>query len=676
VSAVEQVIPERLGEFEITGLLGSGGSGQVYEARWGPRRVALKVLHINLLATADVAERFFAEAQLLAEIGHPGIVKILNFGTLDDGRPYLAMEFLEGEVLAARLARGPLSLEAALELCDQLAEALDAVHRQSLIHRDLKPENVLVAQIGADRSHAVLLDFGIAKALDAPASTTTQEGGVRGTPAYMAPERFFGQPASIASDVYELAVLFYGAVVGELPWSSSVDPEGRLNPQRPGERGATLRPALETAMMRGLSTRPEARPATAGELAAELRAAAGIARSPRGQTGVSPRVTAAIGGSRPAVESAEPFAPTEHQTTPARRRRRWPLIAIAAGVVIAGGSGAAVALGDRGDVEVMGAADLRAIESTRESLQWGAERADDPPPVRRQGDDSGLPLSIKHLPADVDIVLGLRFRELRQSAAFARLIDREKKNEPLRMVVAATGTCGIDLFEDIDWITLGIAGEQRDQMDLIIAGNFERDKIQSCLTSIAEAFVGSSFKAVEKGAVTEMRGGGTDKPWHLLWIDERTVMVSSRAGAGPDWLAARRDGEESVETSEALAPGFAAVDREATIWMVGKPDTLNAGGELQSIPIPELLWGDLAISDRISLEATMVYPDRERAEEADRALEKAFKQVTGDPMASAMVGELSSDVVDNRVGLRFKLGKIATQLVASAVEKAIREGSL
>ena len=181
--------PASLGEFRIHAVLGQGGSGIVYDASWGPRRVALKVLHTALVGTGKDRAQFLGEAQRLQQIGHPSVVKVLAVGELPDGRPYLAMERLEGETLATLIARGRLALDRALALFGELCSAVTALHDQGLVHRDLKPENVFVV---ADR-HAVLLDFGITKDLAAPASTTTQEGNVRGTPAYMAPERFFGQ---------------------------------------------------------------------------------------------------------------------------------------------------------------------------------------------------------------------------------------------------------------------------------------------------------------------------------------------------------------------------------------------------------------------------------------------------------------------------------------------------
>jgi len=187
-------LPRSLGAFRIEAVLGEGGSGVVYDATWGPRRVALKVMHETLAGTDRVRSQFLSESKRLQTITHPAVVKVLAVGELPDGRPYLAMERLEGETLAQVLGRGALPLGKALELFAELCSAVATLHEQGLVHRDLKPENVFI--VGG--ASAVLLDFGIAKELAAPASTTTMDGGVRGTPAYMAPERFFGQPASIA----------------------------------------------------------------------------------------------------------------------------------------------------------------------------------------------------------------------------------------------------------------------------------------------------------------------------------------------------------------------------------------------------------------------------------------------------------------------------------------------
>src|SRR5512135_654055 len=247
-----ETAPQTLGDFRVQAVLGQGGSGIVYDAHWGPRRVALKVLHPSLVGTGKERAQFLAEAQRLQQVAHPSVVKVFAVGELPDGRPYLAMERLEGETLAQVIARGPLTQAHALELFSELCGAVSALHAQGLVHRDLKPENVFVVA----GKHAVLLDFGIAKDLSAPASTTTQDGQVRGTPAYMAPERFFGQPAGIATDVYELALVLYAMLAGRLPWDELADPEARLAPRSLCELGSeiTVSPALDVEIRRALST--------------------------------------------------------------------------------------------------------------------------------------------------------------------------------------------------------------------------------------------------------------------------------------------------------------------------------------------------------------------------------------------------------------------------------------
>ena len=252
------------GEFEPLRVLGEGGTAIVYAARRNGIELALKVLRADIQLTDAERRRFLAEADQLAKISHPGVIHVLDAGVLPDGRPYLALPLLHGETLTARLARGPLPVATALDLFYAAADAITALHRAGLLHRDLKPENLFLDD---EHDRLVLLDFGIARDPDASASTSTQQGQVRGTPAYMAPERFFGVAATEASEVYELAATLHMMLAGTLPWTNGADLDARLDPQ--------LSPAISrsvAAVLRGaLAVRAEVRPQSVAAFVTALR---------------------------------------------------------------------------------------------------------------------------------------------------------------------------------------------------------------------------------------------------------------------------------------------------------------------------------------------------------------------------------------------------------------------
>ncbi len=317
----------RLGPYVALRELGRGGSSVVYEAQRDDEstKVALKVG----VASADDAEgrsshkRFLDEAERLSRVDHPAVVRVVAAGELPDGAPFIAMELCEGESLAARLARGPLPLDEAMKLFGAIAQGLQALHDEGLLHRDVKPENVMLVAHGpekrgrersvedelgpADASNLrpVLIDLGIAKDTRAPASTTTQTGIVRGTPAAMAPERFFGQGASIATDVYEAALLLYVMIAGRAPWEDGTDVDQRLD-AKPLAEVADVPASLSDVVMRALAVRSARRPASIRALMEELTAARSGNEPPRVTTEIATRP--ADGRTAPPPQAQKPRA--------------------------------------------------------------------------------------------------------------------------------------------------------------------------------------------------------------------------------------------------------------------------------------------------------------------------------------------------------------------------------
>jgi serine/threonine-protein kinase len=215
----------RFGGYEILALIGSGGMGEVYQAKDTRlhRDVAIKVLPTEVASDHDRLSRFDREAQLLASLNHPNIAQI--YGVEDStGVPALVMELVEGPTLADRIARGPIPFDEALPIATQIAEALEAAHEQGIIHRDLKPANIKVRPDGTVK----VLDFGLAKALEpvasAPGNATmsptlsihaTQAGIILGTAVYMAPEQARGRPADKRSDVWAFGAVVYEMLTGQ-----------------------------------------------------------------------------------------------------------------------------------------------------------------------------------------------------------------------------------------------------------------------------------------------------------------------------------------------------------------------------------------------------------------------------------------------------------------------------
>ena len=208
----------QLGVFTITGPIGVGGMGEVYQATDTnlKRQVAIKVLPASVAGDADRLARFQREAEVLAALNHPHIAAIYGLEKTPDGTA-LVMELVEGEDLSRRIARGAIPIEEALPLARQIAEALEAAHEQGIIHRDLKPANIKVRSDGTVK----VLDFGLAKAVDAPGGVSpstsgslttpamTQAGMILGTAAYMAPEQARGKTVDRRADIWAFGVVLF-----------------------------------------------------------------------------------------------------------------------------------------------------------------------------------------------------------------------------------------------------------------------------------------------------------------------------------------------------------------------------------------------------------------------------------------------------------------------------------
>ena len=217
--------PDRIGSYRVTRVLGQGGMGVVYAAHDDrlDRPVAIKVVRPDVIADSAALTRFRREARAAARISHPHICPLYELGEHNE-QPFLVMELLEGESLAARLERGALPVPEGLHLSGQMLDALAALHRSGIIHRDLKPANVFLTPHGVK-----LLDFGLAQPIAIEDTTNevglTGQGMIVGTPQYMSAERLFGRTADERADVWSAAAVIYELFAGRVPFSGGSLPE-------------------------------------------------------------------------------------------------------------------------------------------------------------------------------------------------------------------------------------------------------------------------------------------------------------------------------------------------------------------------------------------------------------------------------------------------------------------
>jgi serine/threonine-protein kinase len=219
---IGRVLAER---YRIVKLLGSGGMGSVYRAEHVHMKkpVAVKILHRHMTTNAEVVARFEREAVAAGRIEHSNVATATDFGKLDDGSFYLALEYVEGKSLGDLIDEGPLAPYRALVIARQIADALAAAHAAGIVHRDLKPDNVLLVERDGLTDFVKVLDFGIAKVhLDegSGGKALTQIGTIFGTPQYMSPEQGQGRPVDGRSDLYALGIILYEMLTGKLPFDA------------------------------------------------------------------------------------------------------------------------------------------------------------------------------------------------------------------------------------------------------------------------------------------------------------------------------------------------------------------------------------------------------------------------------------------------------------------------
>ena len=268
------LIGQRLGQYEILSLLGEGGMATVYRARQinMHRDVAVKVIKHHLTDKGEFIKRFEREAQVVASLSHPFILKVFDYGQHED-LIYLVMELLTGGSLSDKIRKGPLGLPDTTRILEQISSALDYAHRRGIIHRDLKPQNVLLD----DDGNAHLTDFGIAK-LVTEVTNLTQTGTAMGTPAYMPPEQWQGLALDARTDIYALGVMLFEMLTGYLPFQGETPasvmykhlqtPPPFLHLARQG-----LSPALSVVIHKALAKDPDHRFSSAGELATAFKIA-------------------------------------------------------------------------------------------------------------------------------------------------------------------------------------------------------------------------------------------------------------------------------------------------------------------------------------------------------------------------------------------------------------------
>jgi eukaryotic-like serine/threonine-protein kinase len=271
--------------YRVDALVGTGAVGRVYRAQQlgVERPVAIKIMHLDLVANDALRRRFQGEARLAGSLNHPNVVNVLAVAELKQEReripvPFLVLEYLDGMSLRSALsACGTLPAKRVLHILLQIADAVGEAHQRGIVHRDLKPENVMLVQRGDDPDFVKVLDFGVARAEDADPALATRAGSIFGSARYVAPECAAGGSSSTASDVYALATIAYECLSGRTPFDGQSVIQILLKQQSeavPPLHGANIPPGLARFIEANLAKIPAARASDGRSFARELVLAA------------------------------------------------------------------------------------------------------------------------------------------------------------------------------------------------------------------------------------------------------------------------------------------------------------------------------------------------------------------------------------------------------------------
>ncbi len=341
-----------LGRYQLIQTIGRGTFGDVYLASsqvpsttGGHQQIVIKILHEKWAQVPEVVERFRRESMVTQKIEHPHVAHVFEHSQLEDGAPFIAMEYLPGRSLRERLEEGFLDQRQALEILIPICEALAAAHKAGVVHRDLKPENIQIIERNGNSFYPVVLDFGVAKLLDA-AEKLTMTGALLGTPVYMSPEQFRGESnLGPPADVYAFGVLAYEVLAGRPPFMGRSFADLAIAhtsaAPAPIENNGTPK-ALSDLILRCLDKTPEKRP-RAESVAQSLRTLAASEVAPQAAASSSDIDPYATTGAVPIVQ-ANTILSTPRPAPPAKTRneQKMTLLLALAVFILTSAAGLAV----------------------------------------------------------------------------------------------------------------------------------------------------------------------------------------------------------------------------------------------------------------------------------------------------------------------------------------------